>query len=113
MKQNRPYGKRPVRFFAGHKTQTRFLPILQWAIVAIIFIFLGRMVWENWRQVKEASFTLSALPFILSTLIFAFSYFIQIWAWYLITVKLRIALSPSETLKTWFYSQLGKYLPGK
>jgi len=49
----------------------------------------------------------------LSTLIFAFSYFIQIWAWYLITLKLGIALSPSETLKSWFYSQLGKYLPGK
>jgi len=28
-------------------------------------------------------------------------------------LKLEIALSPSETLKTWFYSQLGKYLPGK
>jgi hypothetical protein len=34
-------------------------------------------------------------------------------AWYLITLKLKIALSPSETLKVWFYSQLGKYLPGK
>jgi glycosyltransferase 2 family protein len=113
MKQNRAYGKRPVQFFAGHKAQTRYLPILQWTIVAFIFIFLGKMVWENWSQVKEASFTLRTLPFILSTLIFAFSYFIQIWAWYLITLKLKIALSSSETLKSWFYSQLGKYLPGK
>ena len=71
------------------------------------------MVWENWAQVKEASFTLSPLPFILSTIIFALSYFIQIWAWYLITVKLGIAISFSETLENWFYSQLGKYLPGK
>jgi len=102
-----------VQFFAGHKTQTRYLPILQWTIVAFIFMFLGKMVWENWSQVKEVSFTLRTLPFILSTLIFAFSYFIQIWAWYLITLKLRITLSPSETLKSWFYSQLGKYLPGK
>jgi glycosyltransferase 2 family protein len=113
MKQNRTYRKRPVQFIRGHKTQTRYLPILQWTIVAFIFIFLGKMVWENWSQVKEASFTLRTLPFILSTLIFAFSYFIQIWAWYLITLKLKIALSPFETLKTWFYSQLGKYLPGK
>jgi len=113
MKQNRAFGKRPVQFFAGHKTQTRYLPILQWTIVAFIFMFLGKMVWENWSQVKEVSFTLRTLPFILSTLIFAFSYFIQIWAWYLITLKLRITLSPSETLKSWFYSQLGKYLPGK
>jgi hypothetical protein len=71
------------------------------------------MVWDHWNQVKDTSFTFEAYPLILSTLIFAFSYFIQIWAWYLITVKLGIALSTSDTLKTWFYSQLGKYLPGK
>ena len=71
------------------------------------------MVWDHWNQVKDASFTFEAYPLVLSTLIFAFSYFIQIWAWYLITVKLGIALSTSDTLKSWFYSQLGKYLPGK
>jgi uncharacterized membrane protein YbhN (UPF0104 family) len=71
------------------------------------------MVWDHWNQVKGTSFTFEAYPLILSTLIFAFSYFIQIWAWYLITVKLGIALSILDTLKSWFYSQLGKYLPGK
>ena len=87
--------------------------IAKWIVVIAIFVYLGKMVWDNWGQVKDASFALSALPFILSTLIFAFSYFIQIGAWYLITLKLKIALSPSETLKIWFHSQLGKYLPGK
>lgn len=82
-------------------------------MVVTIFFFLGKMVWDHWNQVKEASFTFEIFPLLLSTLIFAFSYFIQIWAWYLITVKLKIALSPSDTLKSWFYSQLGKYLPGK
>ena len=71
------------------------------------------MVWDHWNQVKGASFTFEAYSLILSTLIFAFSYFIQIWAWYLITMKLGIALSISDTSKNWFYSQLGKYLPGK
>ena len=82
-------------------------------MVVTIFFFLGKMVWDHWNQVKEASFAFEIFPLLLSTLIFAFSYFIQIWAWYLITVKLKIALSPSDTLKSWFYSQLGKYLPGK
>jgi uncharacterized membrane protein YbhN (UPF0104 family) len=95
------------------KKQIRYLKTLQWAIVVVIFVFLGKMVWDNWRQVKDASFTFELFPLLLSTLVFAFSYFIQIWAWYLITLKLKIALSPSETLKTWLYSQLGKYLPGK
>ena len=90
-----------------------YLKILQWVIIAAIFGFLGKMVWDNWNQVKGASFTFEVFPLILSTLIFALSYFIQIWAWYLITVKLEIALSASDTLKSWLYSQLGKYLPGK
>ena len=95
------------------KWQFFYHPLFRWGIVAAIFFFLGKMVWTNWNQVRDASFTFEVFPFVLSTLIFAFSYFIQIWAWYLITLKLGIALSPSETLKSWFYSQLGKYLPGK
>jgi hypothetical protein len=85
----------------------------RWMIVLAIFVLLGKMIWSNWNQVKDTPFVLQPFPLVLSSLIFAFSYFIQIWAWYLITLKLKIALSPSETLKTWFYSQLGKYLPGK
>ena len=88
-------------------------PFFRWAIVAAIFLFLGKMVWNNWNQVRGASFTFEVFPLVLSTLIFVLSYFIQIWAWYLITLKLEVALSPAETLESWFYSQLGKYLPGK
>jgi uncharacterized membrane protein YbhN (UPF0104 family) len=102
-----------VELFKNGKSKKIYLRILQWAIVVAIFFFLGKMVWDHWNQVKGTPFTLRPFPFILSTLIFAFSYFIQIWAWYLITLKLEIALSPTDTLKTWFYSQLGKYLPGK
>lgn len=100
---------------ASKKVTRRFKyeQILGWFIVIAIFIYLGKMVWENWAQVKQASFTLRPFTLLLSTFIFAFSYFIQIWAWYLITLKLGIALSFSETLKSWFYSQLGKNLPGK
>ena len=98
--------KKKIHTLLGH-------PFFRWAMVAAIFLFLGKMVWNNWNQVRDASFTFEVFPLLLSTLLFAFSYFIQIWAWYLITLRLKIALSPSETLESWFYSQLGKYLPGK
>jgi glycosyltransferase 2 family protein len=87
--------------------------VLNWIIVIAIFVFLGKMVWNNWNQVKDTPLALQPFPLVLSTLIFAFSYFIQIWAWYLITLRLKVALSFSDTLQSWFYSQLGKYLPGK
>jgi uncharacterized membrane protein YbhN (UPF0104 family) len=86
---------------------------LKWTIAFAIFVFLGKMVWDNWNQVKDVPFTLRPFPFILSTFVFAFSYFIQGWAWYLLTLKLGIALPIRETFESWFYSQWGKYLPGK
>jgi uncharacterized membrane protein YbhN (UPF0104 family) len=85
----------------------------RWVILAAIFVCLGRMVWENWNEVREASLTLSPFHLILSTIFSVFWYLIQIVAWYLITLRLGIAIPLLETLKSWYYSQLGKYLPGK
>ena len=102
-----------MKIFPNQVAPTRSLRMIQWAIVAAIFVFLGKMVWDHWNQVKGASFSFEVFPLLLSTLIFAFSYFIQIWAWYIITLKLGIAIPIRETLESWFYSQLGKYLPGK
>jgi len=87
--------------------------VLRWIIVAAIFAFLGKMVWGNWTEVKDASFTFRSFPFAWGTFVFVLSYFIQLGAWYLITARLGIALTFRETLGSWFYSQLGKYLPGK
>jgi len=87
--------------------------VVRWIIVLAIFLFLGKMVWENWSQVQGAAFSFRVLPLLLSTLIFVVSYFIQVWAWYLITLRLEVAISFEETVAIWFYSQLGKYLPGK
>ena len=89
------------------------IKMLKWAIVAAIFALLGEMVRDNWNEVKDASFTFRFFPFICGTFVFILSYFIQLGAWYLITARLGIALSFRETLGSWFYSQLGKYLPGK
>ena len=90
-----------------------YKPFIKWTVALVIFAFLGKMVWENWNQLEGASFTFRFLPFLVSTLLFVLSYFIQVWAWYLITLRLGIAIPLKETVESWFYSQLGKYLPGK
>ena len=94
-------------------TRQRYQKILGWTVVTIIFLFLGKSVWQNWAQVKEASFTPEPYTLLLATLSYGAAFFIQVWAWSLITVKLGIALPRFETIESWFYSQLGKYLPGK
>ena len=91
----------------------KYKRLAKWIIIVAIFAFLGKMLWDNWSQVKEAPFNLKSFPLILSTLIYMLSYLIQMWAWYLITSKLGIAIPFLETSKSWFYSQFGKYLPGK
>lgn len=100
-------------FVIKRRSRIPYLKMLQWAIVLTIFFFLGKMIWENWAQIKDTYFTFKPVLLVISTILFAFSYFIQIWAWYLITSRLKIALPFKETLESWFYSQLGKYLPGK
>ena len=63
---------------------------LKWMIVFAIFVFLGKMVWEQLESGKGTLLLFSNLfRLVLSSLIFAFSYFIQVWAWYLITLKTR------------------------
>jgi hypothetical protein len=91
----------------------RVKQVAGWAVIIAIFLYLGRMVWENWGEVKETGFSFDPIFLLLGTLIFGASYFIQIGAWFLITRKLGIALPFMETLESWLYSQLGKYLPGK
>jgi hypothetical protein len=87
--------------------------IAKWVLVLIIFAYLGKMVRDHWNEIRDASFTLRLAPFGLGTILLVMSYFIQVGIWHLITLKIGIALPPRETLSTWFYSQLGKYLPGK
>ena len=93
--------------------QLNYRPLIKWIIVLGIFFFLGKMIWGNWSAVKDAPFTIRPFFLIVSTLIFALSYFIQVWAWHVTTEKLGVAVSFFETSEGWFYSQLGKYLPGK
>ena len=87
--------------------------IFRWIIIIAIFLYLGKMVWDNWAQVRKAPFIFKPFPLVLSTLIFALTYFIQILAWYFLTLKLGIAISFGRTIESWLYSQLGKYMPGK
>ena len=93
--------------------QFPFKQIAKWTLILIIFAFLGKMVRDHWDEIRNASFTLRLIPFGLGTFLFIVAYFIQVGAWYLVTLKVGIALNFRETAAAWFYSQLGKYLPGK
>ncbi|MCJ7457733.1 MAG: flippase-like domain-containing protein [candidate division Zixibacteria bacterium] len=86
---------------------------LKFFIVAVILFFFIRYVYENWRVVSlyqwQFKYGLLAVSFGLVFLNFLF--FIQIWRSLL--QKLSSKLPFKKAFKIWFYSNLGKYVPGK
>jgi uncharacterized membrane protein YbhN (UPF0104 family) len=86
---------------------------LKFFIVAVTLFFFIRYVYENWRVVSlyqwQFKYGLLAVSFGLVFLNFLF--FIQIWRSLL--QKLSSKLPFKKAFKIWFYSNLGKYVPGK
>jgi len=96
------------------KLETKVIKVfLKFFIVAVILFFFIRYVYENWRVVSlyqwQFKYGLLAVSFGLVFLNFLF--FIQIWRSLL--QKLSSKLPFKKAFKIWFYSNLGKYVPGK
>ena len=96
------------------KLETKVIKVfLKFFIVAVILFFFIRYVYENWRVVSlyqwQFKYGLLAVSFGLVFLNFLF--FIQIWRNLL--QKLSSKLPFKKAFKIWFYSNLGKYVPGK
>lgn len=82
-------------------------------IVLIIFYFLGKNLYRNWGQIdfKQLHFD---VPLLIVSILFLFIYFLLfVFGWELILKRLGVSLSFLKAIKIIFYSQIGKYLPGK
>ncbi len=87
--------------------------IIKIGIVLIIFYFLAKNLYQNWWQIdfKQLRFN---VPLLSVSSLFLFIFFLLfIFGWKLILRGLGVSLSFLKALKIIFYSQLGKYLPGK
>jgi len=87
--------------------------VIKVLIVLVIFYFLGKNLYQNWWQIdfKQLHFN---VPLLIVSILFLFIYFLLfVFGWKLILKRLGVSLSFLKALKIIFYSQLGKYLPGK
>ena len=87
--------------------------IVRIGIILSIFYFLGKSLQQNWAQVdfKQLHFN---VPLLFVSVFFLFGYFLMYaFGWRLILKQLDVSLPFLQGLKIIFYSQLGKYLPGK
>jgi hypothetical protein len=91
----------------------RIKDYLKYLLVLVVVFFLVKYLYENWRAVSlyrwQFKYGLLAISF--GVVFLNFLFFIQIWRNLL--NKFSSGLSFKKAFKIWFYSNLGKYVPGK
>lgn len=94
-------------------TKKALIRFVQAVIILAIFYFLGRSVIANWGQVRnfdwKFNYPLLILSFVLQTA--ALFWLVKIWQRMLAHTGSRV--SYLTLFKVWFFTNLGKYLPGK
>ena len=89
------------------------IPILKVSIILMIFYFLGRALYRNWGQIDFEQLHFN-VPLLIVSVFFLFGFFLMFaFGWKSIFKGIGVSLPFFKGLKIIFYSQLGKYLPGK
>jgi uncharacterized membrane protein YbhN (UPF0104 family) len=83
------------------------------ALVLVLLGLLGRHLWRNWDQVKDAQITLRPVPFGLSVVVLAGCFLLYAWGFTYVLKRLGYTMPFGKGFKIANYSQLGKYVPGK
>ena len=87
--------------------------IARWAVVLVIFGFIARSLILNWDELAKADLHFDAPLLLLSFALLAAWMLGQALIWHLLTLTSGVGIPLPRALAAWFYSQLGKYLPGK
>jgi len=82
-------------------------------LIIVVFYFLGRALYRDWKEIdfKQLHFNMSLL--VLSIIFLCGHFLLFVVGWKMILKELGISLPFLRALKIIFYSELGKYLPGK
>lgn len=87
--------------------------IVRWAIVAVIFLLIARWLVSSWDQIRDAQLTFS-LPWLAASMVILAAYMEgRALVWHYLTLIVDTAIPLRAATVAWFYSQLGKYVPGK
>ena len=95
------------------KRKKLFVVLVRWAIILLILFFIFRTLWANIDQLREFEFELKPIPILISYLLLLIYYFGRSISWHYITIKNKVNIPLHLSILAWFYSLIGKYLPGK
>ena len=81
--------------------------------MVVIFAFIGRSLVVNWDELSEADLHFDIGLLLISLGLLTIWMFGQAWIWHLLTRTVQVEIPFPKAMAAWFYSQLGKYIPGK
>jgi len=87
--------------------------ILQILIVGLIFFFLIRTVYQNWVQVSQHEWSIDYVPLAVSFIVLLCGFSLMVGIWRHILKKLGSPLQFKTSWRVWWFSNMGRYLPGK
>jgi glycosyltransferase 2 family protein len=90
-----------------------FKGYLQFAIVIIVLFFFIRYVYKNWSLVSQFHWEFNYFWLFFSLFLVFTNFMIMLQIWRKLLALLERSLGFRKAFKIWFYSSLGKYVPGK
>jgi uncharacterized membrane protein YbhN (UPF0104 family) len=95
------------------KTKTILFNVLKVLIFVVIFYFIARLFYHNINELRKIDFNFNALSLISAIALFIIYKINLAFLWHYITKKNNCSISIRKAIISWFYSTLGKYIPGK
>jgi len=87
--------------------------ILSGAIAALILFFLVRSLRRSWNEAGVFDWGIDPGWLALSIVLLALYFFLAAWIWRLVLRALGEEIGLADACRIWYFSQMGKYVPGK
>ena len=87
--------------------------IARYAVVAVIFCLIIRTLVINWPDLRHDAISCDVTYLLVSLVLFCLHALLYAMLWHRLTVANNAAIAHDDAIRAWFYSLLGKYVPGK
>lgn len=89
------------------------LRALEWLMIAGVFVYMGVTVLRGAREVRTYGFVFNPWLLAVSGVVLFSHYMARALVWHYLTVRMASGIPLGPAVTSWFYSLLGKYVPGK
>ncbi len=90
----------------------RLLSHLKWIIPLAAGFFIGRVIYRQWRQVREFDWRFDPLYLALSFLATSAWFLVRAWVWRFLVAHFDRAIPYRECVRIWVLAELSRYVPG-